>query len=214
MSVLWGPLWGGLRSDGQKRGTVFVQKFYKGIAGLDKPAAEAAFTDGIRCRRIFKDPQASLLSLTQELTEDNLYKHVTEYGLFGHDTVFISLTAGTRGLDEQGGMFTPYAGWARALRFATHGGRVPGVVFEGWVIVLGTPSWHIPGVAEDLRDRHAYPRFNRFWDQGEVTAKLVIPGAQISRATLVREDTTPIETIANPDAMEPSRFSNVREIVE
>lgn len=142
-----------------------------------------------------------------------MYGHVTDYATYGSDSAFVSLTAGTRDSTDAGGFFKPLPAWETALRFATGGGKVGGAILEGWVIVLGTPSWHIPGVAEDIRDRHVYPRFNNFWAQGEVTAKLVVPGTQVTRATLVAADMSPVETIRNPLALDPTGFSNIRESI-
>ena len=69
------------------------------------------------------------------------------------------------------------------------------------------------GVAEDIRDKHVYPRFNSFWAQGEVTAKLLVPGQQVYRATLVDPSMTPMRTFTNTEAMDPLQFSNVREAI-
>ncbi|MFB9953504.1 hypothetical protein [Cellulomonas denverensis] len=51
-------------------------------------------------------------------------------------------------------------------------------------------------MAEDIRDHHSYPRFNAFWKQGEVTAKLLVPPMQVVRATILdlgHADTDPDE---------------------
>lgn len=192
---------------------MFVQKFFKGIRGLGRLEAEHIFAEGLRSNRLRLAPAASYTDLIALLTEDNLYGHVTDYATYGAQSVFVSLTAGTRGATSFDGFFRPFAAWETALRFATAGGKSTGVVLEGWVIVLGTPAWHIPGVAEDIRDRHVYPRFNNFWAQGEVTAKLVVPGSQITRVTMVDADLSPIETVENPLAMEPAEFSNIREAI-
>src|SRR4051794_37240187 len=170
------------------------------------------FLNGLRSNRLRNTPDATFVDLVSLLTEDNLYGHVTDYSTHGTDSPFVSLTAGTRGTTDVAGMFKPFVAWETALRFATRGWSA-GVVLEGWVVVLGIPSWHLVGIAEDIRDKHVYPRFNGYWNQGEVTAKLLVPASQITRATLVDADMAPLETIKNRLALDPSEFSNIREAI-
>lgn len=191
---------------------MFVQKFYKGIRNVGPNEIASVFQGGLQSNKLRNEPASIFLDLIPFLSEDHLYGHVTDYAAHGVDSAFVSLTAGTRGTGDAGGFFRPFQAWETALRFATRGG-VGGVIFEGWVVVLGTPAWHVVGVAEDIRDRHVYPRFNSFWAQGEVTAKLLVPGQQISRATLVDSNMTPIETFHNQNAMDPAQFSNVRDAI-
>lgn len=191
---------------------MFIQKFYKGIRNVGRDTVLEVFRDGLRSNKLRNSPAATFAELLQFLNEDGLYGHVTDYHTHGADSAFLSLTAGTRGASDLGGFFRPFAAWETALRFATGSGQ-GGVVFEGWVVVLGTPSWHMMGVAEDIRDRHAYPRFNTFWSQGEVTAKLLVPGPQVTRATLVDSSMAPLETIHNAAAIDSAQFSNVREVI-
>lgn len=192
---------------------MFVQKFYKGIRGIGTEEVKTVFRQGLQSNRLRNDPSAVYLDLVELLSEDILYGHVTDYDTFGANSPYVSLTAGTRGTSDAAGFFRPFAAWETALRFATRG-SVGGAILEGWVMVLGSPAWHVVGVAEDIRDRNIYPRFNTYWAQGEVTAKLLVPGKQIMRATLVDSNMTPLETLSNPEAMDPVQLSNVREVIQ
>lgn len=191
---------------------MFVQKFFKGIAGIADSEVEGIFRDGIHSNRLRTRPDCPVLDVLPELTEDALYAHVTDYAAHGAQSCFVSLTAGTRDQAEDAGWFRPHKGWDQALRFATRGGRA-GVVLEGWVLVMGTQSWHMIGTAEDIRDRHVYPRFNKYWRQGEVTAKVLVPGSQVCRATVVDAGRRPIRTLTNAAAIDPGAMSNVREVI-
>ena len=191
---------------------MFVQKFYKGIRDIGESEIDDVFRNGLQSNKLRNAPSSTFLDLLPFLSEDHLYGHVTDYNTHGGDSAFVSLTAGTRGTSDAAGFFRPFAAWETALRFATRD-RVGGVIFEGWVVVLGAPAWHVVGIAEDIRDKHIYPRFNSFWSQGEVTAKLFVPGQQVSRATLVDSNMTPLQTFRNTDALDPAQFSNVREAI-
>lgn len=191
---------------------MYIQKFYKGIRGLSRGQVEQVFVDGIRSNLFRQNPNVSYVDIVDTLNENDLYRHVTDYRTAGPRSAYVSLTAGTRGIHDSSGFFRPLAAWETALRFATQDNS-SGAVFEGWVVVLGTPAWHMVGVAEDIRDHHAYPRFNSYWAQGEVTAKISVPGPQISRATLVTSSMTPTETLTNQAHINPSTFSNLREVI-
>jgi hypothetical protein len=192
---------------------VFVQEYYKGISGLDLWEIDQIFRTGILSNNLRSNPHASLTTLLPLLNEPALYGHVTDYAAHGADSPFVSLTAGTRDLTNARGAFRPFRAWETAVRFATRNGKTAGVVFEGWVITLGVPSWHISGVAEDIRDHNSYPRFNAYWNQGEVTAKLLVPPMQVVRATVLDRSGTPIRNVTNSSAIPASQLSNVRRAI-
>ena len=192
---------------------MFIQEYYKGISDLGLSGVEDIFRQGILSNSLRSNSNAPLVSLLPMLTEPALYGHVTDYATYGPSSPFVSLTAGTRDGRDVGGAFRPFRAWDTAVRFATRTGQTEGVVFEGWVITLGVPSWHISGVAEDIRDHHSYPRFNEFWNQGEVTAKLLVPPMQVVRATILDSSGTPLRTLTNPTAIPASQLSNVRRVI-
>ncbi|GIG26904.1 hypothetical protein [Cellulomonas denverensis] len=192
---------------------MFVQEYYKGISGLGPLDIASIFRTGILSNNLRSNPNAPLVTLLPMLSEPALYGHVTDYATYGANSPFVSLTAGTRNLANAGGAFRPFRAWETAVRFATRNGKTGGVVFEGWVITLGVPSWHISGVAEDIRDHHSYPRFNAFWKQGEVTAKLLVPPMQVVRATILDLSGTPTRTLTNPTAIPAAQLSNIRKAI-
>ena len=191
---------------------MYIQRFYKGIRSTDAALHEQIFAHGLLANALLNAPATPFDQLTQRLTELNLYNHVLDYATHGHDSPFISLTAGVRAAGKHD--WVRFGAWETAVRFAT-GRRVEeGAVVEGWVVCLGTPAWHVVGSAEDIRDTLIYPTFNRFWRQGEVTAKLQVPGLQIERCTYLKANGSPREELVNPDFVDPALFSNVRDITE
>lgn len=149
------------------------------------------------------------------LSEGALDRHVNAYRTLVVPTPYISLSAGCvefAGLASAG---VRYPALATALRFATDGWTVDGYIFRCWVITAPQVSASIPGLADEVRDLNAYPYFNRYHSQGEITAKLHVPHRQIQSVQKVDNTGRPIPfhrgtpTLRNRNFVDPASLSNL-----
>jgi hypothetical protein len=212
---------------------MYFQKVLKGIAGLDRLGATNAFASGIVCnwwRRVgvITPPQVIL-----KLTERNLDWHLNHYddsdpyeggAPFSENTPYISATAGTVERDDfarQNIVFDPFI---TALRFATRDFTVVGHIFHGYVFTLGCQSIELRGFAEEVRELHIYKNYLPFHSEGEITAKIEIPGPQIERleeydGPAALQDLiggyipAPLFTAVNGLYASPEQYCNIRGLV-
>jgi hypothetical protein len=99
------------------------------------------------------------------------------------ETPFISLTAGVRlrtARPRGYGENRVESARRTALQYATNNFQSSGHIFAGWVPVLPYSELSLESFAEDVRDLLTYSRFRRFHRQGEVTAKIHVPMAQLA----------------------------------
>lgn len=138
---------------------------------------------GLMCRWWNRVGKISPAEIADKLTSDALRRHLDEYDSVKDDTPFISLTAGVRmratGARGHGNNYLVGA-QRTALLYATDSFKTPGHIFAGWVPVLPHPNVSLQTFAEDVRDLTTYSRFRRFHRQGEVTAKVHVPTAQLA----------------------------------
>jgi hypothetical protein len=163
---------------------VWFQWFRKGVNGLVDETAVAILRErGLICCWWQEVGLISPPQIADKLTPDALRRHLDDYGSVEKETPFISLTAGVRmratGTRGHGSNYVVSA-QRTALTYATDDFQSPGHIFAGWVPVLPQPDVALEGFAEDVRDLTVYSRFRRFHRQGEVTAKIGVPTAQLA----------------------------------
>lgn len=169
-----------------ENGHLMFQYVLKGIPDLTAADAHLTMNAGILCnwwRRVGTLPNSEVRG---RLTQKELDDHIAHYGAtvagqtytVGQNSPFISTTAGTYQV-QNSKTYKYFSAELTAIRFATRHSRTDGVIFRAWVPVLGRPSVPLAQFAEELRDPNQYPRAYGFHHQGEVTAKIAIPSAQI-----------------------------------
>jgi hypothetical protein len=212
---------------------MFFQKVLKGIADLTREDADASFLSGIYCNWWRRVHQISPVQIVEKLTERNLDWHLNHYddpdpltnnAPFCENTPFISVTAGVVERDafaRRNILFDPFI---TALRFATRDFKKTGYVFYAYVFTLGRQSVGLSGFAEEVRELNIYKNFLPFHPEGEITAKILIPGPQIekweeydgvSAITALRRGDTPQPTMTriNEIYARPEEYCNIRGLV-
>ncbi len=204
---------------------MYVQWCVKGISSGADPYSPDMFDwdaaknvlrseEGIISNWWRKKGRISPNEVAGQLTENNLDRHLHDYGNFGPDTPFISLASGSVERDPiLAGNFV-YSAVDTALEFATDAWGRPGALFYCWVSVALNPAVEIQGVAEAVRDLNVYHRWSRYQLEGEITAKVHIPANQIKKVEWwdgSQSMTDPQDTFFNPSFVDPSVVTNVRE---
>jgi len=202
---------------------VIVQWCCKGIAKIDRAAVQSILEDGpgIRCRSWQRLPSGTAFPIGQalrQLTEENLDRHVNDYAGFGKRTPFISLSAGCVERRMLTRTNVTRSALCTALQFATtdfpRGGTCPGWVFWCYVLVGLNPAVGVPGVAEEIRELNHARAYSGFYQQGEITAKINVPSAQIYLAERYEPDSDGIPrltaSLPNPGFIHPLPLLNLR----
>lgn len=144
----------------------------------------------------------------------NLYRHLNDYDVYGPETPFISLAAGSVERDATLGINTVHSAIDSGLWFATGFGTRPGALFHCWVPVGLNPAVEISSVAESVRDLHVYRDYLPYQLEGEVTAKVHIPANQIQKVEWWDNfnDMDPVDTFMNPLFVEPTPLTTLRDL--
>jgi hypothetical protein len=144
---------------------------------------------------------------------------------FGRHTPFISTTAGTAERDAARRRNIVYPAWQVALEFATDGWSRDGYLFYCYLFVLGRRAVPHEAFAEELRELNVYTGFSVFQPEGEITAKIKIPPAQIEKfefyeiGTIVNAlaaGTRPVPAAVVPNVAlfrSPEDISNIRDLL-
>lgn len=176
---------------------MIIQWCCKGIQDLPEKEVRAILTDpiGMRCRywlNVDPDPFPISKALTR-LTEPDLNLHVNHYNYrdpktgrpYYETTPFISLSAGCVDRDTTIQTNRTYRAFQTALDFATTdysrpgARRRPGWVLVCYVLVGVNRAVNIPSVAEEIRELNHNRAYSQWYFQGEITAKINVPSAQI-----------------------------------
>jgi len=209
---------------------MIIQEVLKGINGLSAADVTAIFAQGIQCNWWRKVITLPANEIPLRLTDRNLNWHQNRYEdpdpleggeKYSRHTPFISTTAGSVERDIFNQTNTLHSAWWEALCFATDFWKSDGWIFYCSAWILGRKAIGHQAFAEEIRELHIYSDFSPFQPEGEITAKIVIPPAQIQRAEEWRLDDiltatsggllpTPSNTIANPLFIDPMTYSNVR----
>lgn len=213
---------------------MFFQHFLKGIPGLDSSSAVTILRNtGIVCQWWSKVGLISPEQVQDRLTYRNLDWHLNQYDSpdptegnepFGKHTPYISTTSGTVERDAW-----LYRNWRKpafmtALRFATDNFATGGVIFYGYLFVLGKQTIPLQHFAEEVRELHVYTGFLPYHDEGEIVAKIHIPSVNLEKfeeydgAAALRQlqsgvRPSPTAIVKNPSFAKPEEFSNIREVI-
>jgi hypothetical protein len=213
-----------------ERISMIIQEVLKGIGGIDEDDVDSIFASGIICNWWRKVGSLPAVEVPLRLTKRNLYWHQNRYedpdplrgnAEFREHTPFISTTAGSVERDAFDQTNTLYPAWWEALRFATNFWTTDGWIFYCYVWILGRKAIGHQAFAEELRELHVYSDFSLFQLEGEITAKIQIPTAQIQKAQEWRLSDiqialnngnlpTPFQTKINDRFSDPSTYNNVR----
>lgn len=170
---------------------MIIQMAIKGISELGQTDAERILSGGIICnwwRKVALLPSAEI---PHRLTDRNLDWHQNHYDdpdpleggeRFGLHTPFISVTAGTVERDTALARNIMHPARDVALRFATNSWKSDGYLFYCYLFVLGRKSVPHQVFSEEVRELNVNTAFSWFQTEGEITAKICIPPAQIEKA--------------------------------
>jgi hypothetical protein len=150
-----------------------------------------------------------------ELNDSALDDHVNNFSAVAASTPYISLSAGSVVPDASVAGFSVRPAWRTALDFATRGGRGCGFVFRCWTIVSPKPSASIPNISDEVRELNLFRQFWPYHDEGEIAAKLLVPGCQIDCFWKFDENLhLRGSAMKNPAFVDPYEICNIVEAVE
>jgi hypothetical protein len=222
---------------------MFFQKVVKGIAGLERVKAEQMVkTDGIICNWWRTVDSITPAGIQAQLTETSILRHLNQYDeplpathdltkppysakTYGDITPFISTTAGAIQRDKFAQRNIIFPPFMTALRFATNNFKTSGFIFYAYLCTLGKQGIPFEHISEEVRELHIYQQYLPFHDEGEVTAKIIIPSVQIEKAIEydglaaleeLRRNKTPSpvgDPILNPAYANPESYANIRELL-
>jgi hypothetical protein len=214
---------------------MIIQQVVKGIGNISRNQAEQIFySTGIICTWWREVDPLPVDEKPQRLTERNLDWHQNKYeepdprenGQMYHlRTPFISTTAGTveRRRRFRTNVLNP--AWLEALRFGTDFGKRDAYLFYCYVFILGRRAVGHESFAEELRELNIFTDYSPYQPEGEITAKIAIPPAQIEKVEFwtldqIRADRQnntvpqPSEVLPpNPSFIPPHDYNNVRRVL-
>jgi hypothetical protein len=214
---------------------MIIQRVIKGISKITQDQALRMLSEGIVrnwWRKVNPLPQHEV---PLRLTDRNLDWHQNRYNdpdpLEGGEqfrlyTPFISTTAGTVERDTFNETNIMNPAWKEALPFATDSLTADGYLFYCYLLIIDRRTVAYQAFAEELRELNVYPGFSPYQPEGEITAKIVIPPAQIEKAefwsaadaldavesgSLPGPD--PARTLYNSFFVRPEDYNNVRDFL-
>lgn len=213
---------------------MIIQRVIKGIGGITQAEATGMFAGGIQCNWWRKVRTLPVNEVPQRLTARNLDWHQNRYSdpdpqegneEFYRHTPFISTTAGGVVRDPSAGLNVLRPAWLIALEFATDGWSTDGYLFHCYLFVLGKPTVAHESFSEELRELNVYTGFSPFQPEGEITAKIAIPPAQIEKFAFYsiadirtafsqgRIPTPSSEVLNSQWYRPPEEISNIRDVL-
>lgn len=152
--------------------------------------AQGVLDQGVFCNWYHNSGgKIALTDIAARLNEADLHLHWNDYKGFGKTSPFISTTAGSIERDPASAQNIPHPAKYRALKFATQGWKVSGIVIYAYVFVLGKKSVQFQQFAEEIRELNLYTQYSAYQLQGEVTAKVHIPPVQIEKIEIWMQTT-------------------------
>jgi hypothetical protein len=213
---------------------MIIQKALKGISNIDAGEATSLLRAGITCNWWRKVGTLPVIEIPIRLSERNLHWHQNRYfdpdPLEGNEefhkhTPFISLTSGAVERDAVFRSNIIHFAKDIALEFATDFWKTSGWIFNCYVFILSRKATAHAAFAEELRDLNTYTGYSPYQHEGEVTAKIEIPPAQIEsceeydlvevkKSLSLSKLPTPVRTLRNNLYQEPQNISNIRDILK
>jgi hypothetical protein len=165
--------------------------------------------------------------IRDRLTVDAADRHVNHFDVAdpvsgltpAEDSPFISLSAGTVSRDAALRTNTVVRARQTALWFGSAFGIHPyAYLFLCWTLLSPRQAVPVEGVSEEVRDLNTYRRYSEFQPEGEILAKVVVPGNQVVACEKWELAGMPevwklADEWRNPDATNPEVLSNVREVI-
>lgn len=212
---------------------MIIQQVIKGLSDLSDPEVDHIFQSGIVCNWWRTRGHLPQNEVPDRLTDRNLEWHQNSFtkadplqgnAPFCDNTPFISTTAGTVERDTVNRTNTLTHAWKTALYFATDRWTKDGWLFYCHLFLIGKPAIAMEPFSEELRELNIYTGFSPFHPEGELTAKLVIPTAQIERADFwslsdaraaaaAGSLPTPQRTRSNQHFVKPEEYNNLRALL-
>lgn len=217
---------------------MIIQKVIKGIHGLTDTQAEEILKEGIKSNWLRNRTNTNISETDGFWTMDNLLLHINGYDepipsrhqlstpgkTFGEVSPFISTTAGTYETEMDDGRYVFKNPLFTSLSFATNSFIGEGHIFYAYVFVLGRKSISFQQFSEEVREVNIYTDYMEYHDEGEITAKLIIPSVQIEKVEKYNGPQAskdwrnvitpmPLATYHNANYVEPSSISNIREVL-
>jgi hypothetical protein len=209
---------------------VIIQRVIKGISGLADQDVDDIFRTGILCNWWRTQGQLLQPKVPDKLTDPNLDRHQNSFNkpdpqengqIFSLNTPFISTTAGTVDRDVANRTNTITPAWKMGLYFATNRWKADGWLFYCNLFLIGKRATAMEAFSEELRELNIYTGFSPVHPEGEITAKLVIPTAQIERAEFWSlsdarkawnngQLPAPLRTRTNPNFVNADDYNNLR----
>jgi hypothetical protein len=217
---------------------MIIQRVIKGISRITESEAQQILAVGIRCMWwVNLDPKPlPYVEIPQRLTQRNLDWHQNQYDAadpkennekFYLRTPFISTTAGTIERDTFNRTNIMNPAWKEALFFATDAWKADGYLFHCYLLIIGRRAVAHQVFSEELRELNVYTGFSPYQPEGEITAKIVIPPAQIERAEFWSKDgafaavksgrlptADASRVLLNPLFVRPDDYNNVRDVLK
>src|SRR5258708_6903577 len=214
---------------------MIIQRVIKGISRINEQQAQQILAQGIFCNWWHKMTTIVPREIPLRLTERNLAWHQNYYGEpdpteggeeFRRHTPFISTTAGTveRNTFNHTNVMNP--AWKEALAFATDFWTTDGYLFYCYLLLIGRRAVAHQAFAEELRELNIYTGFSPYQPEGEITAKIVIPPAQIEKAEFWSRDQAfhaiqnaempvadPTRVLQNSLFVQPADYCNIRDVL-
>jgi hypothetical protein len=152
---------------------------------------------------------SALVGAQSRLGLSALLAHVNSYASAGAATPYISLSAGVILRDRTLG-YRVFSAWKSAVDFATGRGKGPGYVYRVWTIVTPMPSPTLMNVSDEIRNLNLFRDAWKWQHQGEITAKIFLPFAQIESVTKVKADgSIDGSPTTNPQFIDPATICNL-----
>jgi hypothetical protein len=214
---------------------MIIQRVIKGISRITEDDARRILSVGIVCNWWRKVDLLPQVEVPLRLTERNLDWHQNRYNdpdpleggeQFRLHTPFISATAGTVERDTFNETNVMNPAWKEALPFATDSLTADGYLFYCYLLIIGRQAVAHQAFAEELRELNIYPGFSLNQPEGEITAKIIIPPAQIEKAEFWSADDAlratdsgmlpapdPSRILHNPLFVPPEDYNNVRDFL-
>jgi len=195
---------------------MFIQWCLKGIAerpGFSDAEAEDLLRTGIKSNWLYNNPtmpiEQAIPTVQGMLSLSALERHVNNYAAVRTTSPYISLSAGVVVPHTALGT-RKFPAWRSALDFATAFGRADGYIYRLWTIVTQKPSPGLMNVSDEIRNLNLFRSAWKYQHQGEITAKLVIPPAQIEYVIKVgaNRKLTPFRR-DNGNFVKPDTISNL-----